>query len=147
MKSSRAMHAHATACDSTLNPASSDPLLRSQWAVVVNAVASVRQVAILNSLLPGASVGEYGNESPTSECNVFDVFGACCPPLQAGRRCVTPKPLPTPRCVPSMSDSDAAGCGCGIQLNFSLRKLGACMAFIRRLRLERAEPDLNTSEL
>ncbi|KAI3423410.1 hypothetical protein D9Q98_010627 [Chlorella vulgaris] len=37
--------------------------------------------------------------------------------------------------------------GCGTQLKSSLWLLGARMAFIRRLRLERAEPELNTSNL
>ncbi len=36
---------------------------------------------------------------------------------------------------------------CGPRLWASMWKLGARMAFIRRLRLERAEPDLNTSNL
>ncbi|KAI3424101.1 hypothetical protein D9Q98_009462 [Chlorella vulgaris] len=37
--------------------------------------------------------------------------------------------------------------GCGTQLMSSMWKLGARMAFIRTLRLERAEPELNTSAL
>jgi hypothetical protein len=36
---------------------------------------------------------------------------------------------------------------CGSQLKSSLWLLGARMAFIRTLRLERAQPDLNTSQL
>jgi hypothetical protein len=37
--------------------------------------------------------------------------------------------------------------GCGTQLKSSLWLLGARMAFVRRLRLDRAEPELNTSNL
>ncbi|KAI3423430.1 hypothetical protein D9Q98_010646 [Chlorella vulgaris] len=37
--------------------------------------------------------------------------------------------------------------GCGPRLWASIWKLGARMAFIRRLRLDRAEPELNTSKL
>ncbi|KAI3423423.1 hypothetical protein D9Q98_010639 [Chlorella vulgaris] len=37
--------------------------------------------------------------------------------------------------------------GCGTQLQSIMGKLGARMAFIRRLRLERTEPELNTSKL
>ncbi|KAI3423432.1 hypothetical protein D9Q98_010648 [Chlorella vulgaris] len=36
---------------------------------------------------------------------------------------------------------------CGTQLRSSMWKLGARMAFIRRLRLKQAEPELNTSNL
>jgi hypothetical protein len=91
----------------------------------------------------------YGHASPggcAGQTAMILVPGACLS-LHAQQELLVPEPFsPSTVFLPCAAVMLPAP-NHGTQLKSSLWKLGARMAFIRRLRLERAEPELNTSML